>query len=412
MPGSADIFILARSGRALAQSARARGWRPWVVDGFGDVDTRDCAAGVVKVRFTRDGLSEADVADALDMLALEACPDASGPRLPDSRLGDGRAGLICGSGVEAMTGLLDRLADRFEIIGNGADEIRAVKDPRVFFATLTALDIAYPVTRFTAPEIKRRDGMREISGESGYAPAHEWLVKRAAGSGGEHVRRWRGRSIDNPQRYYQQYLPGPAMSALFVADGRRARVLGYNTQWHARHAGSPFAYGGAINRAKLSRSQRELIGNHVCALAQAFHLRGLNSLDFVVHRGQPRVLEINPRPGATCELYEPDAPAGMLAFHAQGCRGQLPSDSCLRRFSQHGPRAQVIAYADRACRVPPDIRWPHWCRDLPAPGAAVAARAPVCTVLAEGDDFEQVSRLADARRETVLNSMAATPIAA
>ncbi|MBA2491833.1 MAG: ATP-grasp domain-containing protein [Gammaproteobacteria bacterium] len=412
MPDPADIFILARSGRALAQSARAPDWRPWVVDGFGDVDTRDCAAGVVKVRITRDGLSEAGVADALDMLALKARPGGPAPLLPGSPSGYGRAGLIYGSGVEAMPALLDRLADRFEIIGNGADVIRAVKDPPVFFATLTALGIAYPVTRFTAPEMKRHDGMRGISGDSVYASAHEWLVKRAAGSGGEHVRRWRGRAIDDSQRYYQHFLPGPAMSALFVADGRRAQVLGYNTLWRARHAGSPFAYGGAINRAKLSPSQRQLIANHVHALTAAFGLRGLNSLDFMVHHGQPRVLEINPRPGATCELYEPEAPAGMLALHTRGCRRQLPGDSCLRGFSEHGPRAQVIVYADKAYQVPLGLRWPHWCRDLPAPGAAIPTHAPICTVLAEGDAFEQVSRLAGARRDAVLNSLAATSIAA
>jgi len=409
MPDPADIFILARSGRALAQSARACGWRPWVIDGFGDMDTRACAAGVVKVRMSRDALSEADVAAALEVLARKASPGGAGSRpAPGTRLTSCRAGLIYGSGGEAMPGLLEGLADRFEIIGNGAEVVRAVKDPRIFFATLTALDIAYPATRFSTLEIKRRDGVRKLSQDADGASAHEWLVKRATGSGGDHVRCWRGGAIDNSQRYFQQFLPGPAMSALFVADGRHARVLGYNTLWRARHARSSFAYGGAINRAKLSPSHRDLLKNHVRALTQVFGLRGLNSLDFVLHCDQPRVLEINPRPGATCELYEPKARTSMLAVHAKACRGELPGDSLWRGLSQHGPRVQVIVYANRAYRVPQGMRWPNWCRDLPAPGAAISAHAPVCTVLAEGDDLEQVSRLADARRVTVLNTMAKT----
>lgn len=381
MPQLKELVILAKSGRALAQSALKDGWRSWVVDSFGDVDTRACATGVTKVALAGDGLSERDTWDALCAL-----PPGS------------RAGLVYGSGVEAMPALLTRLTGRFEIIGNTVDVVRNVKEPRAFFARLTELGIAHPVTRFAPPDDQRRGN-----------PTHVWLVKRAAGSGGAHVCRWDGNPVESPNHYFQQLLPGPAMSTLFVADGRRARIIGYNTQWRARHAVSPFTYGGAINRAGLSPSQRALIEGHVRALTEAFGLRGLNSLDFLVHGGRTLVLEINPRPGATCELYEPETPRGMLALHAQACDGELPGTWISRRYR---PRAQVVVYADRPYQVPVDMQWPHWCRDLPANGAGIPAHAPVCTVLAEGDDVERVTRLAAARREAVLNTLSAPPITA
>ncbi|MGH8502306.1 MAG: ATP-grasp domain-containing protein [Gammaproteobacteria bacterium] len=396
MPCLADILILAKSGRALAQSARRGGWRPWVIDAFGDADTRACAAGVAKVAMEGDGLSEPDVSKALDRRVRQGS-------LGGGSLGGGaRAGVIYGSGVEAMPALLDRLAGRFEIIGNGADVVRTVKDPRAFFARLAAFGIAYPATRFTAPDNERCDRPRGISGDDW--PARDWLVKRATGSGGEHVRRWNGESIDGPQHYFQRFVSGPAMSALFVADGCRARIIGYNTQWGASRAsafGYGFIYGGAINRARLSPPQRALVADHVSALAEAFGLRGLNSLDFVLHRGQPRVLEINPRPGATCELYEPEAPDGMLALHVRACDGDLLGERPMRARVH----AHAIVYAQRRIRVPADMRWPRWCRDLPADGAAIPARAPVCSVVAEGDGMEPVRRLIEARCRAVWNAL-------
>ena len=198
------------------------------------------------------------------------------------------------------------------------------------------------------------------------------------------------------------------MSVVFAADGARVWIIGYNTLWTANLISRPFAYGGAVNRAQLTPRQRQTVAAHAEALTRAFGLRGLNSLDFIIDRGRPSVLEINPRPTATCELYEPDTRDGMLALHVHACGGELPA----RALSTSKVRAHTIVYAQVPCHIAAAVQWPQWCRDLPVPGAQIAAGEPVCTVYTVGDDVDFVRQLSEARGQFVLSWAEPRPMAA
>lgn len=372
------LLILAWSGRALAQSAQRGGWRVVVADAYADADARACAYGLVKIGMPGHGFDEQTVSAAL--------PELAGDYM----------GLIYGGGMEAMSGVLAKLQSRCPIIGNPPEVARRVKHPRAFFAMLDALRIPYPETCFSAPRATK-------------VAAHEWLVKHAAGRGGGHVQRWDGAPGDDNGYYFQRYVCGSALSVLFAADGKDAAIVGYNTQWSAGQGRLAFAYAGAINRAALTPSQRESVAGYACAVTRAFGLRGLNGLDFVVHQGMPLVLEINPRPTATCELYEPEAPDGMVATHLRACAGELPD---ARAFERVKVRAHKIVYAQTVSHIASDWQWPRWCRDIPQSSAGIAAGAPVCSVHAEGEDVASVQRMLNARCESVLHSLAAPAIAA
>ncbi len=369
MPGADDLVIIARSGRALAQSACRAGWRPCVIDAFVDMDTRACAPVHTRISMNSDGhMDEGELRGALAHCEHETV----------------QASVIYGAGMESMPGLLEALSARYRILGNTPEVLRAVRDPITFSAALRALRIPYPRTRFTPP----RDKDDEL----------RWLVKRASGAGGGHVQDWNGAPVEGEGYYFQHYLPGPTMSALFAADGRRATIIGFNTQWVASRATQPFAYAGAVNRAGLTVPQRDHVANHVNGLTRAFGLRGLNSLDFILYRDQLFALEINPRPTATCELYEPDRPDGMVALHVRACQGELPDAGS---FADVKVRAHAIVYAHETRVVSSSMQWPSWCRDIPEADARIGEGEPVCSVHAEGAELDRVRRLIDARRGQV-----------
>jgi predicted ATP-grasp superfamily ATP-dependent carboligase len=131
-------------------------------------------------------------------------------------------------------------------------------------------------------------------------------------------------------------------------------------------------------------------------LVAATGLTGVNGLDFILDGDMPLVLEVNPRPTATIDLYDADIEAGVVALHLRACRGELPAAPVLRQ-----PRAHAIVYAATAVRVPPRLSWPGWCTDLPEAGTVIPVGAPVCSVHGEADTARQARLLVQSRREQI-----------
>jgi predicted ATP-grasp superfamily ATP-dependent carboligase len=360
------LLVVSLSAQALAWSARRGGWACVALDAFGDEDTRACAQCWARV-----GASNG----RFDPQALLAAVARLRPR-------GGYAGLVYGSGLGHSPELLAALAERVPVLGNPPEVLRRVKDPRAFFALLDELGIGHPQNRF-AP-----------------AAGDGWLLKQAGGSGGMHVRAWSpGRGL--PQgAYLQRRLPGEAVSVLFLADTRIARIIGFNTLWCAEgHSRGPYAYGGAINRARLSSRQRHWLTDCVQALVVHLGLRGLNVLDAVCGDETLRVLELNPRPGASFALYEPEIKDGLVRAHMEACQGRLAAPGWP---PPSPPRAQRVVYTPWCLRIPRAMAWPCWVSDRPPGGATIRAGEPLCTVRAEGAGLRARVR---ARRDSVLASL-------
>jgi predicted ATP-grasp superfamily ATP-dependent carboligase len=177
-----------------------------------------------------------------------------------------------------------------------------------FFPLLDRLGIAAPEVRLDRPV--RPDG---------------WLMKRSGGAGGAHVR-YAGESRPPADAYHQRFEHGRTLSVLFLADGERALVLGANRQWTASaRPDRPFLYGGAVGGVSLPPAVDRDIHRRLDALVAATGLVGLNGLDFILQGTRWLVLELNPRPTATAELYDPDYPQGLFGWHLRACRGSLPA---------------------------------------------------------------------------------------
>ncbi len=297
-------------------------------------------------------------------------------------------GLVYGSGLESRPELLEELAQGRRLWGNSSQVLRAIKDPALFFGLLDRLGLPHPAIRATAPA--------ELSG---------WLVKGIGGAGGGHVRPVAPDSgAMKAAHYYQRRVAGRPISALFLANGREALLLGWSEQWPAPDPSHPFRFGGAVQPAVLSEGVTRPILAALGRLAGETGLVGLNSLDLMVEEGGAfHVLEVNPRPGASLDIFDGEGAGALFGRHVEACAGRL--NPGWRAPAQAS--AMSVVYADRALNVPLDVPWPSWLADRPAPGARIAPGAPVCTVMAEAKDGAAARRLVLARNRRVLDFLAA-----
>jgi uncharacterized protein len=358
-----SILIAAISGRALAQSAQRGGYQALVVDFFGDQDTLQVAKD--HVRFPGAlacGIEEDALFSALDALSARHHP----------------LGIVCGSGFEDRPQLLERIAKRWRLFGNGAAVVAKVKDPE----TLSAIccDAAVPVPDFCLEKPQR---------------SADWLAKRRGGAGGGHVKP--AEKASHGRVYYQRKMPGVPISALFLADGVSATVLGFSSQWHLPTADKPYRYGGAAQPATLPAHIATSLTAAVHQLSGAAALAGLNSADFIVDDERFWLLEINPRPGATLDIFEP-AQSSLFSLHMAACVGRLPPAPC---YSDRA-RAAAIVYAESDIPSFPALIWPNWTADRPQQGIAIKAGEPLCTVYACGADATQARARTEERRRQVL----------
>lgn len=362
------MLIAAASGRALAASARRGGFAPLVADRFGDIDTLDLVDGHVRADMTRpvDG-------DRL-MVALETVAN-----------GRDCLGIVCGSGFEDRADLLTRIGARWPLLGNGPDTVSALKDPIGFARLCSDVGVPHPETSLTPPT--------DMAG---------WLVKRIGGAGGWHIRP-AGHDPAGAGVYFQRRVAGTPVSALVLGNGKRVMVLGFSEQWAAPTARYPYRYGGAVRPAALGTDMRMAAEAAIAQLAVRVPLVGLNSADFLIEGSDFHLLEINPRPGATFDLFEPDG-GSLFKLHVDACTGRLPQQP--PRLD--GAMAGAIVYADRAIAAVPAVPWPDWTADRPAAGTRIDVDEPVCSVFAQAATAEAAKRLLDQRCGAV-RSLAARP---
>ena len=149
--------------------------------------------------------------------------------------------------------------------------------------------------------------------------------------------------------------------------------------------------------AALVPEMADALGAAVQRLMQAIPLVGLNSADFLVDGDEFRLLEINPRPGATLDVFEP-AEGSLLALHVAACEGEL--SGAPPRLD--GAFAAATVYAASDIVASPATQWPDWTADRSVPGTAFKAGEPLCTVMAAAATAAAAKALADERLAMVL----------
>ncbi|MFN3986729.1 MAG: ATP-grasp domain-containing protein [Rhodocyclaceae bacterium] len=395
------LVLAALSARALAHSARTGGFTPVALDVFGDLDTRQIGEW--------RGISGGGL--VLDGAALVSALQALRNR-------PGFVGWMAGSGFEACPDVLAAAAKVVAPLGNPPELVAQVRTPRAFFALLRALSVPHPETCFIPPE---HPAGRPI------VPPAGWLVKNAHACGGWHVRALTQASLRDigwpavcgdaatatapGAWYFQRRTQGMPLSALFLADGARARVLGIARQSMRSRGRRPFVYYGGIGPVRVPGACAAWVEQVVARLVVALGLVGLNGIDFLLDEaGDAWLLELNPRPTASLALFDDAVPGGLVRAHVAACRiGALPppptivaSSAVVRGFETvYANRPVDIDKEQAACL----LAQPECC-DIPQPGTRLSSGDPVCTVRAEGEnEGVVVERLAaQARRvREVLN---------
>jgi predicted ATP-grasp superfamily ATP-dependent carboligase len=347
---SPNLAVIAVCARPYVAAAAQLGYRIAAFDIFNDAQTRRFSLRSQTVSFRDGGFDAEDLWGKLTATLAPGTP------------------VVFGSGLETQPSLLDRIGQKFQLMGNSGEIVGRLKNPRQFFPLLDELGIAYPQVRCQG------------SGDS------EWLIKRIGGSGGTHIREGHRLAEDE---YFQRRIVGKPVSVLCLSNGAETEVVGFNEQWVSPTERQPYRFGGIVGNVQLPQGVKASMSLAANKLAQALGLRGLFSLDFIRVENRALLLEVNPRLSASFDLY-PQAP--LLERHIHACQGEALS----LLPSQQLSRAAHILYAAQPINIP-GFRWPEWTTDTRDEHVQFSQGEPVCTVQSEAADAEAAKALVFAR---------------
>jgi hypothetical protein len=363
------VVIVGFSTRAAAECARAAGFDCAAVDAFGDLDQRQWARSL---GLQRD-------------LGRRYSPAAA---VAAARRFDVPQAAYVGN-LENHPAAVARLARGRSLLGNPAPVLERARDLRGLQRALRRAGIDTPRSLF-----------------EGRTPARgRWLVKPLRGGGGQGVREVPQGTLVATGRVAQERIEGVPGSVSFLADGRRALVLGFarGLAGDPRFGARGFRYCGSLLPFALPRRAQRRLQAAVQELALAFGLLGLNGLDFVLRGDEPFALELNPRFSASMELFVRAGARELFALHAEACAGRLPARP---PDLGAGVWGKAVLWADADVAMPDTTAWLARAdvRDVPFPGERIPRGAPVCTVLAHApslaDCHAALADRADALRRT------------
>lgn len=366
---SRSWLIAALSGRGLAKAATRAGLPTRGIDGYADLDTQAYSRAWARAPQTAD--YSLDPNTLLDQAAA-LCPPTR------------CHGLVYGAGFESRPELLAQLAEGRRLFGNSPEVLAQTGNPTRFFPLLKRLGIPHPEVRYTRP---RR--------------ALGWLSKQAGACGGTHIQPVLP-NTDGAGRYFQRQVQGQSCSLLFLANGHTIFPVGFNRPLPPPpEAPGPWAYSGAARLGGETSRDFAALLDAARALTSALGLKGLNGIDVMIDQRDWKLLELNPRPTATMELWDVAPMPSLFDLHVQACQGVLPTSLP----NLQGCLASAVVYAGETLQIPSDFVWPDWCSDLPAAGSVISPGEPVCTVLAAGDSVTVAEYWAGEFRRSILRRL-------
>jgi uncharacterized protein len=354
------LLIFGASTRAAAFSALRAGLRPWCADLFADRDLRERCPVIQlpRVAYPRGFLR----------LARRVEP---GPWMYTG-------------GLENRPALVRQIAGLRPLWGNDAEALRRSRSPLFVTALLDAAGLACPRSSILA------------------SPDRRWLVKPLAGSGGAGIRFTTGDQQPEQGKsvYYQEYIEGEPVAAVYAADEQAVTLLGVSQQLVGEewlHA-ARFRYCGSVGPVEIPAATRQTLQQVGRVLARECFLRGLFGVDSILRDGVPWLVEVNPRYTASVEVLEYATGASLLPWHRHAFE-----TTAVRPALVPGPSKDILGKA--VYFAPGDLSFPHegpWMAavsrdrnpnlqeltglpafaDIPDPGQRIAAGRPVLTFFA------------------------------
>lgn len=381
------LVLLGASVRSLAVSASRAGWAVHAADLFCDLDLQTASQQAVAVAHG-DGALVAGYPWSLLTAAARFPPAAA----------------WCYTGaVENHPDLVDAIARTRPLAGNAAAVVRQLRDPARLAAAARAAGLDFPET-LCSPHDVATDGT--------------FLVKPLASAGGRGIRLWTPQAaFEHPARpavassaiyRWQRVVAGSPLSASYCMGQGSARLIGVTRQLLGEpwcHAGR-YAWCGAVSlRFPGSPSMvdrliapLERLGD---VLSARFQPVGLVGVDLVVDTtGRIMVIEVNPRPTASMELFERSGAGSIAVHHMAACGFATPLIRPLEPPASPQPAAtwaKAVLFARQHIPISQDLidelveettswtqadgGWPALA-DIPRPDQVLAAGTPVLTVFA------------------------------
>lgn len=316
-----------------------------VIDCFSDLDTTLLASGIVKV----------------DSLAINHLLRALSALKKVHKL----VHVIYGSGFESNPESLEYLHDNFNVLGNSPAVFYALQNKRLAFSAFTKLNIIFPEVVFQLPK-----------------STEMWLVKPVYGEGGMGVRMLSPATALSETVYFQQLIDGDVMSVLFVSSVDQIVIYGFHKQQVISIDEDLFVFSGLISFPAINDKVLETITKWIKKITNHFNLKGINSLDFILKGSQCYLLEVNPRPSASMQLY----PNSLLLEHIKCFLGGRLEQAKPRGFCQ----GYKIIFAKVDCLISQHICWPDWAMDIPSTGSIINTARPICSIIAGGKNEQEV----------------------
>jgi predicted ATP-grasp superfamily ATP-dependent carboligase len=378
-----QVLIVGASARAAAQSALRAGWLPIAIDPFCDEDLRASCQAVRAPHYPR-GLAEI-------AKTLPSCP------------------FIYTGALENHLEELEALARQRPLLGNSASVVRSVRDPLILQKHLAGCPTAMP-------DMKSLDEPR---------PSGEWLLKPYRSGGGIGIQRikqdtlgqWNDSPYTSKTHYYQRLVPGVAISVLYLADRRRATLVGVTEQLiGCRWAGAkPFWYVGNVGPRIVSPPAMEQLQQVGHMLTCEFGLVGWFGADMILDEDQVWLLEVNPRYTASTEILERILNQPLFPLHVEACQGKNELPPVLPRPLDGTVHGKAIVYTDLPLVVPgsffpivsnstANTPFPM-IADVPAADSRIPAGAPICTVFASGKSYAGVVELLRGKAQDLLRAI-------
>jgi predicted ATP-grasp superfamily ATP-dependent carboligase len=371
IPSQEHLLIFGASARAAAMSALRAGLRPWCADLFADLDLRRCCSARVLNRRYPDGFVP---------LAERAPP---GPWMYTG-------------GLENRPRLVDKISRYRDLWGNGADILRNVRSPLQILYQLQQRGIPCPQARLSAPQAD---------------PDRRWLVKPRCGSGGAGISVWQpGAGRLGRRASFQEYIEGIPHAAVYIGDGRKARLLGVTRQLVGEGwlNAAPFTYCGSIGPVILNPATAGAFQRLGDALVEAFRLRGLFGVDCVLSGETPWPVEVNPRYTASVEILEWSSGLPFVALHGSVFQPSLSGSIPFTPVP--GVLGKAVFFARALVVIPEDGPWvevldrpfnpftmPAFA-DIPARGQRIDRGRPILTFFTQsgsvGDCLGQLQEIA------------------
>ena len=357
------IIVVANSVRMLAKAAKKAGFKPLSIDLYGDQDAVFCSEDHLKI-------------PSLQKVHLTAAVRYFRNRYPVTHS-------VYGSGFEQYPDSLSVLSDDLILVGNQPEVFAKSQDKATFFSLLSALGIPFPQVAFNVPDVEK-----------------DWLIKPMRGHGGYGIKKFRNNEVGSSLSsvYWQKYQQGEPHSVLFLANGEKCQIIGFNKQWTtALNNKNEFVFSGIVNHTVLTCRQKSRLITWIEKLVAAFSLKGLNSLDFIQHGEESYVLEINHRPPASMQLYGAD----LFVRHLKACEGELDD---LEQTHDDITGYQVV-YARQGLTIPRDFKWPEDTFDLPKANTIISAGQPICSMITHAQKPLAVHEQLSKQQAFILNEL-------